>query len=309
VRQNGGTSVSSTTPTVAGDPILVNAANDPSGDGRFDASGVPGASNLPNLDVLDSSMSKPAPADCHPQGTPCYRVKMTVNDLTSVAPPAGLAAGDRVLRWLTQWLVPASPSCTDTTLQGACATGGKNFYVYAESNDGAEPRCYSGENGTAPTGFTVGPMLTYPGYPEITAAGACSIVKGAPGTITIDVPISQVSLPNTAPLDDTLYSVTASTMTQVEETSPIPPLIGVGGIQFNLGDVVRGYNANFSGADLSVSLTDAPDPVKRDKLLTYAATVRNGGAEADTIRAMASPTASAAAPFRLPRGRASRAPG
>src|SRR6266511_5718233 len=89
-----------------------------------------------------------------------------------------------LLRWLTQWLVPASPSCTDTTLQSPCASGGKNFYVYAESKDGAEPRCYSGENATAPTGFTVGPMLTYPGYPEITAAGACSIVNGAPGSIT-----------------------------------------------------------------------------------------------------------------------------
>ncbi len=283
VRQNGGTSVSSTTPTVAGDPILINAASDPSGDGRFDANGVPGASNLPNLDILDSSMSKPAPADCHPQGTPCYRVKMTVNNLTSVAPPAGIAPGDSVLRWLTQWLVPASPSCTDTTLQSPCASGGKNFYVYAESKDGAEPRCYSGENATAPTGFTVGPMLTYPGYPEITAAGACSIVKGAPGSITIDVPIAQVSLPNTAPLDDTLYSVTTSTMTQAQETSPLPPLIGVGGSAFNLVDVARGYNANFTLADLSVTQTDAPDPVHVGQNLTYTLTVGNSGSAATGV--------------------------
>lgn len=290
VRQNGGASVSSTSPIVTGDPILINAASDPAGDGRFDANGVVGASNLANLDILDSSMSKPDPAACHPQGTPCYRVKMTVNDLSSLAPPAGLAAGDTDLVWLTQWLLPASTSCTDTTLQSACQTGGKNFFVYAESNDGAEPAtCYSGETATAPEGVAAGPMLTYPGAVQITGA-ACSVVKGAPGTITIDVPISQVSLqPNAEPLDDNLYSVTASTMSLAQPTSPFPPVIGVGGIPFNLIDVVRGYNANFSLADLSVTQTDSPDPVKKDKVLTYAMTVRNGGPAAAAGAALTDP--------------------
>lgn len=290
VRQNGGTGLSSTTPTVAGDAILVNAASDPAGDGRFDANGVAGATNLANLDILDSSMSKPAPSDCHPQGTACYRVKMTVNDLTSVAPPGGLPATDTDLVWLTQWLVPAALTCTDTTLQSACQSGGKNFFVYAESDNGAEPlTCFSGETATAPTGVAVGPMLTYPGAVQIAASG-CSVVKGAPGTITIDVPISQVSLqPNADPLDDNLYSVTASTMTLAQPTSPFPPFAGIGGIPFNLIDVVRAYNGNFSGADLSVTKTDAPDPVKKDKLLTYTVTVRNGGPNAATGVTMTDP--------------------
>ena len=279
VRQNGGTSTSSASPIVSGDPILINAASDPAGDGRFDASGATSA-NMPNLDILDSSMSKPAAADCNPAGTPCYRVKMTVSDLTNLAPAAGVAPGDTVLRWLTQWLVPASPDCTDTTLQSPCASGGKNFHVYAESNNGADARCYFGENATAPEGFTVGPMLTYPGTAEI----ACSVTRTAPGTITIDVPIAQVSLPNTAPLDDTLYSVTASTMTQAQATPDVPQFfnIGVGGVPFNLVDVVRGYNANFTTADLSVAMTDSPDPVKKDKPLTYTITVSNGGPAAAT---------------------------
>ena len=115
VRQNGGTSVVERDSTRRrATRSCINGASDPSGDGRFDANGVPGASNMPNLDILDSSMSKPSAADCHPAGTPCYRVKMTVNDLTSLAPAAGVAPGDTVLRWLTQWLVPASPNCTDT---------------------------------------------------------------------------------------------------------------------------------------------------------------------------------------------------
>src|SRR5206468_2532321 len=162
-----------------------------------------------------------------------------VNDLTSLAPPPGLPASDTDLVWLTQWLVPASESCTDTALQSACQTGGKNFYVYAESNQGGTPTCYSGETATAPQGAAAGPMLTYPGYPEITAAGACSVVMGAPGTITIDVPLAQVSLgPSAEPLDRTLYSVTASTMTKAGATSPFPPFVGVGGTPFNLIDVV-----------------------------------------------------------------------
>jgi uncharacterized repeat protein (TIGR01451 family) len=281
VRQNGGTSTSSSTPLVSGDPILINSASDPSGDGEFDANGTTGAS-MPNLDILDSSMSKPASADCHPSGTACYRVKMTVKDLRSLAPGNGVATSDTVLRWLTQWLVPASPDCTDTSLLSACASGGKNFMVYAESNNGADARCFSGQNATAPEGFTVGPMLTYPGVAEMTG-DACSVVRGAPGTITIDVPISQVSLPNTAPLDDTLYSVTASTMTQAHDTDTNPFGIDfgipVGGVPFNLIDVVRGYNANFTAADLSVVKT-GPATQKVGLNATYTITVTNNGPSA-----------------------------
>jgi uncharacterized repeat protein (TIGR01451 family) len=202
-----------------------------------------------------------------------------VSDLTSFAPAAGVAPGDTVLRWLTQWLVPASPTCTDAGGQSPCHTGGKNFIVYAESDNGADLRCYSGENATALTGATVGPMLTYQGLAELTEPGACAVTRGSPGTITIDVPIAQVSLANTAPLDDTLYSVTSSTMTQAQATTVIPfgLFVGIGGIHFNLVDVVRAYNANFITADLSVAIADAPDPVKKDKPLTYTITVTNGG--------------------------------
>ena len=51
------------------------------------------------------------------------------------------------------------------------------------------------------------------------------------------------------------WRITASTMTQAQETSPLPPLIGVGGSPFNLVDVARAYNANFTLADLSVTQT------------------------------------------------------
>src|SRR5439155_15463349 len=124
VRQISGTGLYASK-TVTGDTILFNSTTDPAADGTFDANGTV-SSNLPNLDILESSMSKPAPATCHPANTPCYRVKMTVNNL-SLNPPAvetpGTSDTDPDIVWLTQWLVPASPSCSGA----GCADGGKNF--------------------------------------------------------------------------------------------------------------------------------------------------------------------------------------
>jgi hypothetical protein len=69
VKQNGGTGLFAST-TVTGDPILLNAASDPAGDAKRETDGVTSA-NIPNLDILQSSFSQPAPTNCHPAGTPC----------------------------------------------------------------------------------------------------------------------------------------------------------------------------------------------------------------------------------------------
>jgi hypothetical protein len=239
VKQNGGSSVSASTPQVNGDPILINAANDPAGDGKRETGGFSLPSD-PNLDILHSSFSKPAPTACHPSGTPCYRVRMTVNNLT-LTPPAP----DAVAVWLTQWLVPAATGCTSTAR--SCPDGGKNPFVYFESN-GTSTSCWSGENAAQLLGGGV--MLTYPGTTKITASGACSFTLGPFGTITIDVPISDVSLdPGVAPLSpNRLYSVTASTMTLNAPPESVPPnnmiFTGpIGGVFFDLIDVVRAYDA------------------------------------------------------------------
>ncbi len=236
VKQNGGTGVFAST-AVVGDPILLNAASDPSGDGRRESAGVTGP-NDPNLDILQSSFSQPAPANCHPAGTPCYRVKMTVHNLT-LAPPAP----DTVAVWLTQWLVPAAASCTSSA--ASCMNGGKNPFVYFESNG----TCWSGENAALLLGGGV--TLTYPGTKQIMAPGACSFVLGSFGTITIDVPIADVSLDaGVAPLTNRLFSVTASTMTLLAPPESVPPDPGgtqlfsgpIGGVLFDLIDVVRAYD-------------------------------------------------------------------
>jgi hypothetical protein len=86
--------------------------------------------------------------------------------------------------------------------------------------------------------------LTYPGSTQITAPGACSVTTGGNGTISIDVPVSAVSLdPGVAPFSAKLYSITASTMTLPASAESVPSLGGVGGVPFDLIDVAPAYDA------------------------------------------------------------------
>jgi hypothetical protein len=253
VKQNGGTGLFAYK-SVHGAPILLNAASDPAGDAKRETLGMT-SGNIPNLDILESSFSRPTPPQCHPPNTPCYRVKMIVNDLSSLTPPTG----DSVAVWLTQWLVPADKACTSTT--ESCTKGGKNFFVYFESNPTAtvspKTSCWSGENAAQIVGGGV--ALTYPGMKQIDsltapAPGACSVAPG-PGpfwTITIDVPIADVSL-DVAPFNpNRLYSVTASTMVLTAPNAETPaPTNGafsgpIGGNLFDLIDVARAYDVDFT---------------------------------------------------------------
>ena len=93
--------------------------------------------------------------------------------------------------------------------------------------------------------------LTYPGVKQITAPGACTAVVGPSGTITIDVPIADVSLDaGVAPFANRLYSVTASTMTLNAPPESVPPDPGnfhaftgpMGGVLFDVIDVARAYD-------------------------------------------------------------------
>ena len=249
-KQNGGTGLFASSSPVSGDPILLNAASDPSGDAKRETDGLTSA-NIPNLDILQSSFSRPTSANCHPAGTPCYRVQMIVNNL-SLTPPAP----DTVAVWLTQWLVPADPACTSSS--DSCTKGGKNSFVYFESNPASTTptSCWSGQNAAQVLGGGI--TLTYPGTKQITASGACSFVLGSFGAITIDVPIADVSLDTGVNPFSTnrLYSVTASTMTLNAPPESVPPNPGgvgiftgpVGGVLFDLIDVVRGYDVDFSVA-------------------------------------------------------------
>jgi hypothetical protein len=239
VRQIGGTGVlKGKSPT--GSPIQLNSTTDASGDGTYQALGQTSA-NMPNLDILSSTLGWPKPSTCHPAGTACLRVKMKVANLNASMPASPDTDTDLV--WLTQWLVPSSPACSSPAT--SCTTNGLDFDVYAELNGGpggdGQFHCWVGQDAVQQN--LGGIQLTYPGISELTASGACGIVDGQGGTITIDVPLSQVALdPGVAPYSSRLYSVTASTMTLPQPANTYPWLApGVGGVAFNLIDVAPGY--------------------------------------------------------------------
>jgi hypothetical protein len=237
VQQVAGASVYQGQQLTGSAPVL-GSSSDVGGDATFDALGSSSAS-MPNLDIRSSSVTKPLASACHPAGTACYRVAMKVTNLSLTAPASPDTDTDIV--WQTQWLVPATANCSEAL--PSCHTGGLNFHVYAESNQGGAVECWVGQNAIQQNldGF----QLTYPGATQLTEPGQCAVVNGPNGTITIDVPISLVSLDaGVAPYSSRLYSVTASTMTLGEKASTVPSLAGIGGTAFNLIDVAPGYDAN-----------------------------------------------------------------
>ena len=113
--------------------------------------------------------------------------------------------------------------------------------VYGESTSGGAVQCWVGQSALEQN--LGGIMLTYPGATQITASGACTVQTGSGGSITIDVPLSLVSLdPGVAPFSSKIYSVTASTMTLQAQANSVPSIAGVGGIPFDVIDQARSYD-------------------------------------------------------------------
>jgi uncharacterized repeat protein (TIGR01451 family) len=260
VRQNGGPGLFANA-APAGEAPPVNSVTDPTSDARYEAAGTIGNTS-PNLDIAGSSVSKPNAADCHPSGTACYRVTMTLNNLNNFNPPGGQDA-DTTVVWLTQWLVQSS---TDSV-------GGRNFFAYAESTNGGALTCFDGDTGTQRIGG--GLTLTYPGRIAITAAGACAVQTGRNGTITIDVPLADVAVAD--PVDQSLHEVTASTMTAPSPTECLCTVASPIGVLFNLIDVAKAYTfTRLPSADLQI-VKAAPATGHVGQTLLYTITVTNNG--------------------------------
>ena len=200
----------------------MNSVSDPTGDGKYEVNGLSSAS-MPQLDITNSSVRRLTSAPCS-NAAPCYQVVMKLKNL-SLAPTTAQDP-DLDLVWLTQWFVPSTSD----------PNGGKNFFVYAESFNGSAVQCFAGENAEQAAGGGV--TLTYPGTTQLPAAN-CVVQTGSNGTITIDVPLSNVSEPGA--IDNRLHEVTASTMTLQERANTVPPVSGIGGSLFNLIDVAQGY--------------------------------------------------------------------
>jgi hypothetical protein len=234
VRQNGGNSVYSSKANLCGVAPQVNRVFDARGDATFDAASVVGA-NQPNVDILESDISSPDPEH--------YQVRMTVSDLTTLAPQNPTAGTVQV--WSTQWHVVSSSD----------PNGGKIFHAYMESDNGAAPTFWVGENATM-AGNGGNGTITYPGSTQVTG----TYTAGAPGVITISVPTTAVSEPGA--VGTTLYSVTASTQAlgAVAEQGNLGS--GIGGQLFNLIDVAEPYDYIPGGTPVKNQTTcgAAPSP-------------------------------------------------
>jgi hypothetical protein len=225
VHQNGGTGLYAANPSVSIPGITpFNGVLDPDGDGKYEVAGTSSA-NMPQLDILASSVSKVTTAPCS-IAAPCYKIFMQLNNL-SLAPTTAQDP-DIDLVWSTQWLVPSTSD----------PNGGKNFHVYAESLNGAALQCFVGPNAIQLVGG--GGVLTYPGTTQLPAAN-CQSTLGPSGNITIYIPLSSVTVAD--PIDNRLHEVTASTMTLQAQANSVPPdpFVGIGGVFFNLIDVAQGY--------------------------------------------------------------------
>ena len=224
VRQNGGPGlVGALSPVTVSGLTPFNNVTDPTGDGKYQQSGISSAS-MPQLDITGSNITIATTAPCSAVA-PCYRVEMRINNL-SLAPTIAQDP-DTDLVWSTQWLVQSS---TDVN-------GGKNFHVYGESTNGGALQCYVGENAAAAVGGGV--ALTYPGGATALPAANCQSTLGPNGKIVVYVPLSNVY--EAGPIDNKLHEVTASTMTLQGPANAVQPVAGIGGSLFNLIDVAQGY--------------------------------------------------------------------
>ena len=223
-RQNGGPSLLASVGTVQGPARLVGSATDPDGDATLDAASQVGP-NQPNLDLLSSTVTQPDKDH--------YRVTMVVDSLASLT---AAAAGGTTVVWSTQLKVvaPEAPN------------GGKTVHVYMQSVAGGTPTFHHGENALTFNGGGV--LMTYPGNGTLEGT-----VNRDSGIITIDIPKETLTLPGG---DGVLYSVTSSTHTLASSADSVPSLGGVGGLAFNLIDVVAPYN--YGAAQVAPSPSTSP---------------------------------------------------
>jgi uncharacterized repeat protein (TIGR01451 family) len=268
VRQTTGASLLSSVGTVnIGGLAPDNSVTDAAGDAMYQAAGQ-SSTNISNLDITGSSIAKvPAGASAtsacpSTAASGCYRIEMNINNMSVNSPP--FPDTDRDLVWLTQWLVP---STTD-------ALGGKNLFVYAESFAGGALQCFTGQNGEFSKFFA----LTYPGTVQITNPASCAATNGAGGKVVITVPLSTL-VDVAGPIDGDLHEVRAATVTQAAQGNS--DATGQG-MLFNEIDGAQTYVFTPVQADVSVSVTDAPDPVGVGQRLAYTITASNAGPDPAT---------------------------
>ena len=244
--------------TVIDKPRPENPAIDPTGDAQWPHYAPvtgPGA-NLPRFDLTKVELSTP--------GGETLRVQMSVDDLSSLAPPPNEQTGVWLTRFQARSLGEGGEEAYRIFYVGAESNGGAPMF-FAGSGDASNPDTDASGDGCVQTLPGAGAGCKIVQYPrEVTATGS---IDQAAGTITIDVPIQGGFGPNRPIQDTTLFNVTGLTFGRKNATADLYADI----------DATRSFDYSWSRADLSIVKQDDRDPIPVRQALLYQMQVRNDG--------------------------------
>jgi uncharacterized repeat protein (TIGR01451 family) len=255
-----------TGPTLTGGSVNIaiptNSRTDPSGDATWPkaASGK----NLPTLDLLGATVSN------------------TSTDLKATIPLADTKLADMATD-LTAFNASSPTDVAKTRLQYILRfeTATDVYHLSMSVTPGQQPVFFGGKLDANDAVYN-----QPPGTPESSILGARYMpdagyhVTGSldSGGIHLSIPLSELGL---AP-GDRILDVTAFATTEPAQDDPTADLIENPGRTVDATPPFDAVIENTARADLSVSQTDSPDPVKHGTPVTYAITVANAGPQGAT---------------------------
>jgi uncharacterized repeat protein (TIGR01451 family) len=187
---------------------------------------------------------------------------------SNAASPNRLSDHDPLVVYLTpSGFVPIDLSVVKTTSNPAPVAGGANFtYTVTVANGGPQPAANVVMTDVLPAGVRFVSLATPAGWTCTTPAAntngtvSCNIASQPVGTASFPIVVNlDPAVPNGTTISNTASATTASV-----DSNPAN----------NSGSVAVNGTIN---ADLSVTLTDTPDPVVAGTQLTYVATLTNNG--------------------------------
>lgn len=177
----------------------------------------------------------------HPLLTADFSGIITGNNLFYSSPGAGTPTG---FVWQTQ---------EDIQSNGACVNAGGTLYVNQYACEFNTLEGYRNFSGKESGSIMADPLLTNPASGDFHWAGTPSIIPGAGDfRLTTDSPAIDRGIP-VLPSDT----------------------LDIAGTPVGASPDIGAYE--YPGADLSVSVSDSPDPVNTDSLLSYTVTITNVG--------------------------------
>jgi uncharacterized repeat protein (TIGR01451 family) len=242
-------------------PVPTNPMADRTGDAQVPHYQLGGAGpSLPQYDFTNVNVSRVGDD---------LRVQMTMNSLSSLAPPPGETSGVWLARFQALSTGEGGEEAYRIFYLGAESLGGGSLSFFAGSGDAAsEDEPWPPGDGCVTRNPQECKVVLYPA--EVSATGS---VSGS--TITVRVPIQGGFGAGRPIKGDTIYNVSGFTFgrSTVPAGSPFTDFL------YTEADATRSFDFSLipQVADLGVVKTGAPNPVHVGQTLTYTVAVRNDG--------------------------------